>query len=239
MRCRHLSLILLVTIAACNGTSVIPIPDAGSDTVPDIADTEVSSGDSMAPDVDTDHPSETVCEDCGADVTSCEGTGCFGEPCVENADCDSGFCVDHMGDRVCTQECIEDCPEGWICSQVGGGPDVMFICISPFRVLCRPCVDASDCTSASGYEDSCIDYGEEGLFCGAACGDAPCPEGYACQEMPDAMGALSDQCVPTTGTCECSDTSVAPGPLHALRARQRVRDLPRPADLRRGRPLGL
>ena len=46
-------------------------------------------------------PGETV-----ETVDPCEGEGgCFLEPCNENGDCQSGWCVEHMGDGVCAREC--------------------------------------------------------------------------------------------------------------------------------------
>lgn len=68
------------------------------------------------------------------------GEGCFGDACVDGGDCLSGYCVDHLGDPVCTQTCVEECPPGWNCKGVGlGGPDLVYVCLSNARVLCRPC----------------------------------------------------------------------------------------------------
>lgn len=75
-----------------------------------------------------------------ADDLGCEGgSGCFLDPCDGNDDCDSGWCVEHMGDGVCSVVCQEECPNGWECRPVGAA------------------------------EDACLDYGIEGSFCGGLC----------------------------------------------------------------------
>ncbi len=139
--------------------------------------------------------------------------GCFLSPCESGEDCDSGWCVDHLGNQVCTIGCVDECPQGWECRQVGqDGPDVTFICVSKFTHLCRPCVTAADCKSPTGVEDVCIDFGFEGHFCGGACKVPPdCPEGYACEEVPTVGGGDSWQCVPSEGLCECSEKSAKLG----------------------------
>jgi len=140
-------------------------------------------------------------------LPACEpGTGCFLDPCGEGGDCLSGLCVEHMGDPVCTVECVEECPEGWECKQVYAGPDMSFACISPFTHLCRPCHDNADCKSPTGVEDVCVSYGENGSFCGAACavGD-DCPKDFVCEEATGVEGGTpGTQCVPESGECSCS-----------------------------------
>ena len=44
------------------------------------------------------------------------GADDFGTPCVEHEDCQSGVClfVEQTGD-ICTLNCTESCPEGWVC----------------------------------------------------------------------------------------------------------------------------
>ena len=146
-------------------------------------------------------------------ILECQpGDGCFGDSCQDAADCLSGLCLDHMGDKVCSQTCIEECPDGWSCELVSGfGPDVNYVCLSPFSLLCRPCVTSDDCTTPTGLEEVCVDYGENGRFCGAKCGDSPCPNGFSCLAADTAEGTTVQQCVADAGVCLCSQTAVELG----------------------------
>ena len=134
------------------------------------------------------------------------GEGCFLDKCKENGSCQSGWCVEHMGDGVCTQVCQEECPQGWSCKQVGGdGPDVVWVCISNYANLCKPCADGGDCKSVGAAEDMCVSYGTEGSFCGGACEEnEDCPWGFSCQEGE----GESKQCMADAGVCPCADKSV-------------------------------
>ena len=137
------------------------------------------------------------------------GEGCFGDKCANNSACQSGWCVEHMGEGVCTQACQDECPAGWSCQQVAGTePDVVFVCVSDFANLCKPCATGADCGSI-GSQDVCVDYGEEGSFCGGACDpDAEqCPWGFACQEVATVEGAATFQCLAEAGVCPCTDKS--------------------------------
>jgi hypothetical protein len=141
------------------------------------------------------------------------GEGCFLDPCNENTDCQSGWCVQHLGEKVCTLACQEECPPGWTCQQVAGtAPDLVFVCVSNYANLCRPCASGADCTSIGGADDACLDYGAEGAFCGGQCaGEDECPWGFSCQEIATVSGALLQQCVNDTGVCPCTETSAALG----------------------------
>ena len=196
---------------AANIVPVSPDTDTTTDTIPD------------APAVFQDQLILDLA-DTGLDLSQdlplpeCEaGEGCFGQSCEENADCISGWCVEHMGEKVCTQECVEECPPGWSCEQVAsGGRDVVFICVSNLANLCKPCDEAADCQSL-GKDDLCLPYGDEGSFCGGPCtaeddpkGDWDCPTGFTCTEV-DAGGGPSFQCVNDAGVCDCTEESVALG----------------------------
>ena len=140
------------------------------------------------------------------------GDGCFLDPCTDNSDCLYGWCVEHMGNKVCSMTCIEECPEGWMCQEVASGPDLVYVCVSPYTHLCRPCHTGADCESSSGVEDVCLDLGVDGRFCGADCsGGQACPAGYQCQDALTVEGGTVMQCVPEGGVCECSDDAVKLG----------------------------
>jgi hypothetical protein len=141
------------------------------------------------------------------------GEGCFLDKCDENSNCQSGWCVQHLGENVCSQACQDECPAGWSCKQVAGtDPDVVYICVSDFANLCRPCSANADCKSTGGAEDACIDYGPDGSFCGGQCGEGnSCPWGFSCEEVSTVEGTTLQQCVNDTGECPCTGNSVAMG----------------------------
>jgi len=151
----------------------------------------------------------------GQEVPSLEcnpGEGCFMDKCDENIDCQSGWCVQHMGEGVCSKLCQEECPDGWTCKQAGGGPDLVYVCVSDYTNLCRPCSSGNDCKTTTGAEDVCVNYGADGKFCGGPCGDEDeCPWGFSCQESETVEGVLLFQCVADAGVCPCTDSSVALG----------------------------
>jgi hypothetical protein len=140
------------------------------------------------------------------------GEGCFLDECTENSTCQSGYCVDHMGEGVCTISCQEECPPGWLCQPLGSGPDLVFVCISQVTNLCRPCSISNDCKAPGGAEDVCLEYGEEGSFCGAACtGTEDCPWGFTCIDASTIDGVVVKQCVADAGVCPCTDKSISLG----------------------------
>lgn len=116
-----------------------------------------------------------------------------------------------MGDQVCTQTCQEECPAGWTCAQVmGTGPDVVWLCVSPYPNLCRPCSGSGDCKGIGGVDAVCLSYFSQGSFCGGACKDGQaCPQGFVCKDALTVDGIGMKQCVAESGTCECSAKSVA------------------------------
>ena len=208
---RHLVfLILVAALASCGPTDATTVgadTPAPRDTAPDLPTVFPDAGEGVVADLPR-------LEDQIEDIPpACEpGEGCFGDPCDDGSDCLSGWCVLHMGETVCSQECVEECPPGWTCQQVSaGGRDVVFICVSDLATLCQPCVDSTDC-EALGVSDLCVSYGEEGSFCGGNCApDDPkateCPDGFTCTEVDDG-GAPSHQCVADAGVCDCSTASI-------------------------------
>ncbi|MBM4355867.1 MAG: hypothetical protein FJ109_19115, partial [Deltaproteobacteria bacterium] len=144
---------------------------------------------------------------------ACEpGTGCFGDKCIENAQCQSGWCVEHMGEGVSSQLGEEECPAGWTCRQIGSGPDTTFACVSNHANLCKPCATTEGCKAPGGAEDVCISYGQEGSFCGGACkAHDDCPWGFSCVESITVEGLETKQCVADAGVCPCTGKSVELG----------------------------
>ncbi len=213
---RHLSLLLLVLLAACNtgAGTVSPGADAAGDTAPhgdsaaDVAGADAVDPDGGAPDLTPDTPTQDAATDT---VAACDpGAGCFLDPCGENGDCLSGWCVEHMAEGVCTQACQEDCPPGWTCKLLGNsGPDPSYACVSEVSNLCKPCAGTADCKSPGGQEDVCVSYGAEGSFCGGGCeGDDDCPWGFSCAETETVDGIATVQCVADAGVCPCTGKSV-------------------------------
>ena len=141
----------------------------------------------------------------------CEaGEGCFLDPCLDNSDCLSGWCVEHLGEGVCTVACQEECPQGWSCQQVGIGPDVQYICVSKHANLCRPCNSGETCQSLGGAEDVCVSYGAQGAFCGGVCESAQdCPWGFMCKDTTTVDGIETTQCVAEAGVCPCTAKSIS------------------------------
>ena len=139
------------------------------------------------------------------------GEGCFGDQCTGNDQCQSGWCVEHLGEGVCSEACQEECPDGWSCQQVAGTePDVVYICVSDYANLCKPCGSSPECQS-TGAEDVCVDYGDEGAFCGGGCNQGDCPWGFSCKSVQTVDGVELKQCVADAGVCPCTDKSVELG----------------------------
>jgi hypothetical protein len=209
--------LLLLSLAACStppGQTVNA--DLGGGTGPMDTAIDVASDDRMAPDVapETDVETDQWLFDTGPDTPFVEcapGDGCFLAPCASNAQCQSGWCVEHMGDGVCTRLCTEECPPGWNCKPVGsGGPDLTYVCVSSHANLCRPCSSGADCKGIGGTEDLCLDYGDEGSFCGGACVvNDDCPWGFSCVDATTVDGIEARQCLADAGVCPCTAKSVS------------------------------
>ena len=203
-----------------------PQPFPGKVTMDASMDFGISTGDDIGYRVTPDVPPYDMSTQFDAtdlsssDLTSPEiapqcptGTGCFLDPCVDNGDCQSGWCVQHLGAGICTQHCQEECPAGWSCQQVAGtDPDVVYLCVSQYANLCRPCASSADCVSAGGAQDACVVYPGQGSFCGGPCGeDDVCPVGFSCMLAQSSERSELQQCVADAGVCECSQTSVSLG----------------------------
>jgi len=205
-----LCLLLLLAVAACSQSST------EADGTPDVENgTEVFF---ISADTNRDAPrqSETLSDRGTAEAAlfvECDpGDGCFGDKCTDNSQCDSGWCIEHMGEGVCTAACVEDCPHGWSCTQVPwAAPDVLFVCLSAYETLCKPCSSSDDCLGPGGTPGVfCVSYGPGGSFCGGACGqDDECPQGYSCQQVETTEQATLQQCIADAGECTCTDKSIA------------------------------
>ncbi|MFH1530553.1 MAG: hypothetical protein ABIK09_07450 [Pseudomonadota bacterium] len=214
------SIILLsVFVVACSqpGESVSSGPDIDADGAADLgAGGDVTfedlAGSDLPPVDDHAAPPADLSPD-GLEPACAPGEGCFLDPCDDNAQCLSGWCVEHMGEDVCTRDCSEDCPPGWSCRPVGtGGPDVASVCISDVSNLCKPCAMSGDCKALGGADDVCVAYGAEGSFCGASCdavGADGCPWGFSCQDAGTVDGIAVTQCVADAGVCPCTAKSTA------------------------------
>ena len=212
---KYLVCFCLSWMLACSGSEgTQPIVD---DTQPDIAPGEVAGQDAVLADVPvipdeksaadlTEPPEDMSLPDFGP--ACLPGEGCLGDKCTENGQCQSGWCVEHMSDGVCTQNCEEECPAGWSCQGVGAGPDTVFICVSHHANLCKPCQASADCKS-TGADDVCVDYGEAGSFCGGSCDEnTQCPWGFTCVNGVTVDGLDVQQCVADAGQCPCTQKSV-------------------------------
>ena len=129
--------------------------------------------------------------------------GEFGWPCSFNDECDDGFCVPKdlkSGLSVCTQFCVDVCPDGWGCKASASGADIVFICVPELDVLCLECSTDSDCGFGG---DLCLAI--EGGHCGSGCNSAAdCPDGFACVDVTGTDDAVvAKQCVPIHGSCNC------------------------------------
>ena len=206
-------LMLVLVMASCNGET----PAGGGGDVnggDDLGDVDFVFPDNVAADMAPENKAEDTALDMEPELEGpacAAGEGCFLDPCAENGDCQSGWCVEHMGEGVCTRSCTEECPDGWTCKAIAGtDPDLIYVCVSDHANLCKPCAVAADCVSPAGADDSCVGYFDGGSFCGGACdGDEDCPWGFSCVEAETVDGLAVTSCIADAGECPCTDKSVA------------------------------
>lgn len=129
----------------------------------------------------------------------------FGEACVDDSDCVSGYCIDSDDGRICTRACNDDCPEGYSCRLITtDGPDAVRLCIPESEILCRPCTNDTQCGS---FQNFCLDQ-DNGTFCAIDCSQTrACPDGYGCDpntftgEGPDGGDLETWLCEPLNALC--------------------------------------
>ena len=117
-----------------------------------------------------------------------------------------------MGNLLCTEPCLTDCPQGWACKQIQlSGTDLVFACVSDFVHLCQPCRTHADCETGE-FEDVCVDYGSDAAFCGSPCEEeSDCPAGFECVNASHVSGGESMQCTNVNMACDCSETAIKLG----------------------------
>ena len=178
------------------------------------ADVATDEGGGDGPDIIDDNDGGTTTGDQGAPDEGNKPLDCSASPapagceCSDNSDCEVGYCLLTSAGKLCAEECIETCPDGFSCQAItSGGPDVIFVCVERAPLLCKPCDADGECATL-GFEgqDKCVSSGSKGSFCGVHCDfDNPCPTGYECGNVTTATGAGATQCVPTdSAQCECN-----------------------------------
>lgn len=134
----------------------------------------------------------------------------FGEPCADNADCESGLCILVGTSGQCTKTC-GDCPPGYGCLGVNGIPlegQVTFVCVPTSNQLCTTCVQDSECTLIG--MDKCVTYPDGDKACAQDCSSVSCPIGYDCKTV-DIGGTSYKQCMAASDACDC--TAANPGAM--------------------------
>ena len=217
MSIRSLIMLSLLITACSPPAETVGTDIAAQDDAVDVSgEPDTARWDTAPSDLTGDLPPETRAEDLVTfdEASPCEpGDGCFGDPCATGTDCLSGYCVLHMGEQVCSDLCVEECPAGFECRQVAQAePDVVFICASLYPALCLPCAADAECSDLAGPGSSCINYGPGGHFCGVVCAaEDDCPAGTTCEQVATVEGLLTTQCVHETGACPCTAYAVATG----------------------------
>ena len=197
--CEFVAAILFVSqLLSCSSTTTL-IDDGVSASDSSSTSSEVTSLEIRT--VDAAGAEEATC------LSALLGQGCA---CVANEDCASGWCIYHLGERICTSPCDPGCPEHFECQPIAGsGTDEIHLCVSSFPSLCLPCMSDEDCP---GSGDLCVPYDPpgDGTFCGATCGgDTDCPKGYRCTN--EAGREEAGQCVLAEGECTCTFHAISAG----------------------------
>lgn len=190
-------LVCCVLVSACgegpSGPATLLLIDAAP--VSDIPLSDAPTSDDTARSSDT-----TTAGDAGSGTTAVTDAAldCPGGPfcpCTTNSECDHGMCFATHAGRRCLPTCLDTCPAAYKCAP-GPGSDVQFWCFPRWGLICEPCRFDKDC--AYSAKASCVRYGDDGGFCGAACqADSDCPADNACLEVARVQGGTVKQCVAT------------------------------------------
>ena len=129
--------------------------------------------------------------------------GGFGCPCAGPADCASGFCVQGLEQFVCTETCIETCPDGWRCIVLlSTCPDCTPVCVPEVAKSCAPCQFDVDCIAGR-----CLEIGGQKVCADPCDAEHPCPDGLACTPSPVPDDTAVTLCLPKNGTCDCTSAN--------------------------------
>lgn len=210
MRVSLVAALALGLVACSGGGTVVAVDGAESDLqAHDSLRQEALPEAELPSEIRPGETAQEILVDTGGGCTA--ETGCFGDPCTESKECADGLCVDHLGGKVCTQFCVEECPAGFGCKQVSlGGSDLVYACVSNHPRLCRPCHEDADCQTPENEGGHCLLHAPDGSFCGSACGAGiACPEGYSCKEVATREGVSVKQCLLEEGACGCTELAVA------------------------------
>ena len=200
----------LAMLTACSEDQATGVGGAGEDGGAGATDTGGIHGDGHVADdsdgggfdINISKPDGVYTKDTGT-VDTAGGDvapmcGVFGAPCGANGDCCSGYCVETFDGFQCTEECLENCPDGWSCKIVANTPpDVVSICVPNVSKLCHECDSDLQCNGGA-----CIPIGT-GTYCTVDCSVDACPTGFECLESADGQ----KQCMPVNGTCDCDESN--------------------------------
>ena len=135
----------------------------------------------------------------------------FNEPCLDDDECESGFCLGEgpSNGGVCTRSCAEmECPDGWDCKpQANSEPREVLLCVQSIDSrLCQTCSVDAHCNAIG---DLCLERDDGEFYCAQDCTNTACPEGYVCTDYTlPGWTYTARQCVPEGGLCDCTETTI-------------------------------